>query len=755
MPYRSTDGFTSTGNTTRIGGYASASGYAKYTNHHPDIHTFTFDPDDSDTIYTGSDGGIHKSDISITTPAWTSLNNNYQTYQYYHIAIAPDAYKKYYLGGCQDNGTVRSQNNNASQSEMFSGDGCATGIAEKNGVYTEFVSVQNGRVFRRTSDLSSGYYDAEITPTGASSSSNFVTYFFLDPDNPDNLYYANGPNLVRNTSATTASVTNGWTIMTGANATISGDISSFATTRGPYSSSTSSLFIGTESAKLYRLDDPENALAIATPVDITPTGMTSGVLKDISVNPRNDDTIMVVYSNYGVTSIWWTGNANNASPTWVNIEGNVTIPSVRSCEIVLTSTGCEYYIGTSVGLYSTSNVSGSVTWSQEGSSTLAYALVSALDYRPEDNSLLIGTHGNGMYLAEIGNPAPHSIESSIASVTMYLDGNEKKLFQTSDGVIAEIENLDNFDYGLTTVEIDNAGSGGMNFSTNTSNSQKITEKTIRITPTNTNSSGNVKITMYFTSTELSGWKTATGWFAKNMSLIKSPVSISSGTVGNSVEASVIALDSTYNGDDLEITGTFSNGFSGLGGGKGGSGGPLPVEFIDFQITPTNKTMLIEWSTALEINNDRFEVNRNVDGKGFEKIGTIKGAGNSLNTNEYSFTDYSISSTNYNSVCYQIMQIDFDNNSQSTKILCHNKIHPKRSIVVLPNPARNFVTVNISPWNDKVTSVDIIDIQGNKVLESMKISESDNIDVSSLTDGYYFVILKQNNEIIATHKILKY
>jgi hypothetical protein len=331
--YRSTDGFTSTSNTTRIGGYAGPTTYNKYTNHHPDIHTFVFAPDEADTLYTGSDGGIHRSDISISTPVWTSLNNNYQTYQYYHVSIAPDAYKKYYLGGCQDNGTVRSLENSATQSEMFSGDGCATGIAEKSGVYTEFVSVQNGRVFRRTSNLSSGYYNEEITPTGASSSSNFVTYFYLDPDNPDNLYYANGDDLVRNTSATSATVTTGWSIMTGANATISGDISSFATTRGPYSSSTSSLFIGTESAKLYRLDDPENALIAATPVDITPTGMTSGILKDISVNPRNDDTIMVVYSNYGVSSIWWTGNANTSSPTWVNIEGNVTLPSVRSCEM--------------------------------------------------------------------------------------------------------------------------------------------------------------------------------------------------------------------------------------------------------------------------------------------------------------------------------------------------------------------------------------------------------------------------------------
>ena len=56
--YRKTN-ITSAGRFTRIGGYASNSSYAKYTNHHPDIHVLLFNPFNNNELFSGSDGGIH------------------------------------------------------------------------------------------------------------------------------------------------------------------------------------------------------------------------------------------------------------------------------------------------------------------------------------------------------------------------------------------------------------------------------------------------------------------------------------------------------------------------------------------------------------------------------------------------------------------------------------------------------------------------------------------------------------------------
>jgi hypothetical protein len=192
--------------------------------------------------------------------------------------------------------------------------------------------------------------------------------------------------------------------MEGVNSFIDGNIFALATTRGPYSAN-SHLFIGTENGRVYRLKDPQNVLASQPPVDITPTGMNGGsVVSDIAVNPRNQDTMMVIVSNYNVPSIFWTGNATAAAPTWQIIEGNVTLPSVRSCAVVAKTTGVEYYVGTSSGLFSTTAInSTSTVWSREVGGPMTTAIVNSLAYRWQDNVMVVGTHGNGMFAAYIGN----------------------------------------------------------------------------------------------------------------------------------------------------------------------------------------------------------------------------------------------------------------------------------------------------------------------------------------------------------------
>ena len=65
-------------------------------------------------------------------------------------------------------------------------------------------------------------------------------------------------------------------------------------------------------------------------------------------------------------------------------------------------------MGTSVGLYSVANLgqtlqaNGSPTWQREGGNVLNFAVVQSMTYRPTDNVLLVGTHGNGMYYTFLG-----------------------------------------------------------------------------------------------------------------------------------------------------------------------------------------------------------------------------------------------------------------------------------------------------------------------------------------------------------------
>ena len=428
--YRSDDGFATAATTSanKIGGYANNTTYAQYTNHHSDVHALVFEPGSNLRLTSGSDGGIHvTTDVTATEVSWTSLNNNYQTYQYVYVSIDPTIGSTKYIGGAQDNGTTSNTTGTASFTMVYGGDGCATGISSGNNFH--YCATQNGNIVRKTS--TSGFQSGTgIKPSGETNGGIFVTLFHLDPDNTENLYYANDSRLWRTNAASTVTPEAGWEQITSvATAIGANNITIIATTRGSYTSS-SNLYMGTNNAIIFRLKDPGNATVNATIDDITPTGITAGsTVIGIAVAPFHKDTVMAVISNYGVPSVFWTGNASAVTPTWVMIEGTGTnqlsIPSFRSCAIIAKKNGAatdfEYYVGTSAGLFSTVNIDGTsqttannTSWVKEGSGVIDQSVVSSIAVRHNDNTLLIGTHGNGMFVSSVGSVLPVTLTTFTA-----------------------------------------------------------------------------------------------------------------------------------------------------------------------------------------------------------------------------------------------------------------------------------------------------------------------------------------------------
>jgi hypothetical protein len=422
--YRSTDGFASTNNTAWINGYSNSLTYQQYPNGHADQHSITFNPVNPNQAIVGDDGGVRfTSDISASSVSWSPLPN-YQTLQYYYVAIDPQEGKNNFAGGAQDNGvllrdkarvlgTALADSNN--HVRLSGGDGGAVGIAKPAADMYLYSSFQGGEIRRiRLNGFSStDIKPANLTANDDGSFGEFVTNFRLNPDNTEDLYYVNFNRLFRTTSASTVN-TNNWTEFTGVRQAVnpanpSGgkniSIRAIAFTRGAYST-THSMFFGTTDGKIFRLDDPRNVPASTIPVNITPSGL-SGNVQDIAVNPTNDNEVLAVVSNYNVPSIWWTTNAKSANPTWRNVESNLALPSIRSCQIIINVSGTtpvtEYYVGTSIGLYSTDNLTtNNPVWQREGDNTLGFAVIQSMAHRPSDNVLVLGTHGNGMYYTAVG-----------------------------------------------------------------------------------------------------------------------------------------------------------------------------------------------------------------------------------------------------------------------------------------------------------------------------------------------------------------
>ncbi len=100
----------------------------------------------------------------------------------------------------------------------------------------------------------------------------------------------------------------------------------------------------------------------------------------------------------------------------------------------------------------------------------------------------------------------------------------------------------------------------------------------------------------------------------------------------------------------------TTGFSEFAIGSNQSDNPLPVELLYFVAEEKGGNIELTWATASETNNDFFTLKRSTDMEGTEIIGYVQGAGNSIQTTCYGFTDTDpLPGINY----YRLKQTDMD------------------------------------------------------------------------------------------------
>ncbi|MCL5031511.1 MAG: T9SS type A sorting domain-containing protein [Bacteroidetes bacterium] len=427
--YRSTDGFATPINISNwIGGYATTNDNYDYSNQHPDEHALVFLPSNPKVVYSGNDGGISKTnDVTSSQVTWISLNNGYITSQFYSVAMDQSANgDNVVIGGMQDNGNYYFNSTNPSSKWNVlpeGGDGTITAIANNKTFY--YIGEQNGYVQRLTLDDQGNALDsAEIEPKGGTNFL-FVTPYLLDPNISNIMYLAAGDSVWRNSDLskipdTTYYATDvNWTVM---NNTAKGDV---ITAIGISKTPANILYYGTESGGVYKVNNSNTGDPI--PIDIwSGKGLSDGAyVTCIAVDQDNANNVMLVYSNYNVISLYYSSDGGNS---WQDVAGNLEQnpdgsgdgPSCRWATILNVGGATYYFVATSTGVYSTTQLNGTSTvWAQEGANTIGNVVSDMVISRETDGKLVVATHGNGVYYTKVSASTP--VDSS--NILLSFDNN--------------------------------------------------------------------------------------------------------------------------------------------------------------------------------------------------------------------------------------------------------------------------------------------------------------------------------------------
>jgi hypothetical protein len=203
-------------------------------------------------------------------------------------------------------------------------------------------------------------------------------------------------------------------------------------------------------------------------------------------------------------------------------------------------------------------------------------------------------------------------------------------------------------------------------------------------------------------------------------------------------------------------------------------GSLPVHLLDFRAKLiTNNSALLSWSTAMELNNDHFEVERTIsnipkyetsDSSNLASqlrktslkwgvVGMTKGGVNSNFLRNYEIIDNTVPTiindyqpnslaSDLTEIYYRLKQVDFDGSYLYSDVICLNlKKQNIRQLNIYPNPSNDVFKILVDfPTN--TIRIELVDLSGRTIM-SIANSPVENpivLDAKDLEAGIYSVKL---------------
>ena len=350
---------------------------------HADQHNIAFRPENPTEAIFSSDGGVFFSEnANLSIPTFVERNRNYNTLQFYSADINPSTSVYQFIGGLQDNGSLKYNGTPLSIFNMVSGgDGafCFWDQTESNLTITS-IYYNVYLIWRNNQNID--YFDG--------GNGTFVSP--ADYDSENNILYSNA------TTFTGSNPGKIYRILDIGGSATDGDLDLGIFSTVPFShikcskyapTGTSTLFVGTESGKLYKVLNAQNDPDVS---EIGSPDFPTASISSVSEG-GSDDTLMVSFSNYGVSSIWQTYDGGS---TWMEREGNLPDMPVRWAMYHPQNSG-QALIATETGVWTTNMMHTENPDWYPANDGMGNVRVDMLRLRNSDNMVIAASHGRGVF----------------------------------------------------------------------------------------------------------------------------------------------------------------------------------------------------------------------------------------------------------------------------------------------------------------------------------------------------------------------
>jgi len=372
-------------------------GYIDTEDPHPDIHLVVnhpqFNGTTNKTVFICTDGGVYKTNDIYSAnkfSGWSRLDSSYRATQYY--GAAGHGASGRIVGGTQDNGHHTFETGSTEATLTYGGDGGFAAISSTNPNYGygEYVYL----TIHRSTDGGASAQDIYGGLTDAWNSANFIAPFILDPNNSSRML-AGGLRLWRSNNVTAGTPT--WSIIANS---VGSNISAIAVAPG----NSSLIYYGTNNGQIYKTVNGTATNPTWTAVDnnggVNP--LPDRFVGRIVIDPQNSNTVYATFGGWTAGNIYKSTDGGN---TWTSIQGTGSskIPDapIRGLAVHPTNSN-RLYAGTEVGVFTSAD--GGATW---GTSNFGPAQVAVyeVNFMSGSQTLLVATHGRGIWTANVTNPS--------------------------------------------------------------------------------------------------------------------------------------------------------------------------------------------------------------------------------------------------------------------------------------------------------------------------------------------------------------